>query len=678
MFRVNGNLSINTQGTFYNHNVNISATGQNNIQNSGPCVGFSPQELEVFRNSGINGGLKFLGPTTITINGSGEMEKIFILSSSNVTINVSQNFFSDHTFVQCVNFNTTGTGTIEIGPGKITATNITLGSTTSYLGCGTECGHLTLAGGHTTVGPGPRQIAQQQAAAALLAQQQAAALLAQQQREAQQRAQEEAARREREDLAQKQGEFDTAKQAAIQQKNAFEAVANSLDALSFAKTTAEANARAKLQLLNTSITNLNQLKSEHLTLEAISLIKVSMGTFSNDIYNKAAFNPTNIAQGTFAAAANPADFQAAKQNGQALCNQIIPLNPPHQSAALVTAKTQAQTIGQQITAYKTTLEQAANTLRAGKTHADGKTQEFQAAAITNNNLSAAEQQSINQEKLHINSQILMEINAPDTQGRTPLIKAAQQGNDIAIKYIFENMNDAQIADISFNMKDLSGKTASHYLVAQGLQTEARLFLEKGANPYVPDDEGYTSHMLAVSSGHAQLADEMVRKFGQPELTPELRTKVFAAPEILNAQDESGDRLFTKACMDGKVAVIKYILKFGISNLALDLQNLSGQTALHILIEKNMIPEAKLLLEKGANPYIEDAGAHSAYSQALATGAMQELCALMIQKFGPTPNMNQAEHKDDDVESTFSDLSDLGDKLLGLGLAGNVEHHDDVF
>jgi hypothetical protein len=175
------------------------------------------------------------------------------------------------------------------------------------------------------------------------------------------------------------------------------------------------------------------------------------------------------------------------------------------------------------------------------------------------NLYRSKTQSLAQEKLNISSQILTNINAQDTQGRTPLIKAAQQGNDIAIKYIFENMSAAQIANIIFNMTDLSGKTALHYLVAKGMQTEA-----------------------------------------------------------------------------------------------------------------------KLLLEKGASPYIEDRESHSAYSQSLTSVAMRKLCALMIQKFGPPPNVNQTEHKDDDVESTFSDLSDLVENFLGLELAGNVEHHGNDF
>lgn len=487
-------------------------------------------------------------------------------------------------------------------------------------------------------------------------------------------------------------EFEAAEVAAKKQLEEFNTISSSLDSLKALKTAADQAATTQAQALNVVINNLNAKKAGSVTLAKVMLLKAAPGSTVADA-------PTflNI---TFTANSDPV-YKTAQAEGKKHCDTLNGLKLKVSSSRqtdlasqfiftalhgadipnkqdLINKKTEAQALGAKIKAQKDLLDQAALALKSGKTHADTKAQEYSNDIAAKQTLIALEQQKIDIEIQNINTQILNGLNTQDANGETPLIKACKQNNMDAFDYIFQASNATYARNIIFDIKDLSGKTALHYLVAQGLQTEARLFLEKGANPYVPDDEGYTSHMLAVSSGHAQLAAEIVRKFGQPELTPELRTKVFAAPEILNAQDESGDSLLTKACKGGKVAVIKYILKFGISNLALDLQNLSGQTALHILIEQNMIPEAKLLLERGANPYIEDAGAHSAYSQALATGAMQELCALMIQKFGPTPNMNQAEHKDDDVESTFSDLGDLGDKLLGLGLAGNVEHHDDVF
>lgn len=488
-----------------------------------------------------------------------------------------------------------------------------------------------------------------------------------------------------EELDKAKKEFEAAEIAAKKQMEEFKSLSASLDILKTSKTTADQVATSQEQALNIVINNLNGKKMQSVTLAKVMLLKAAPGA---TIANAQIF--PNV---QFTANADQV-YKTPQDEGRKHCITLDGVKPnTANKQELINAKNTANQLSGQIKAQKDLLDQAALSLKNGRTHADTKAQEYRNDISAKQNLITLEQQKIDLETININTQILNALNTQDASGETPLIKACKQSNVEAIKYIFQASNAAYARNIIFDLKDNDGKTALHYGISNGMTLESKLLLDKGASPYLPDSQGYTAHMLAVSSGQTQLRDEMIRKCGQAELTPELRTKIFGNATTLNAQDEFGDSLFIKACKDGKVATIKYVLQFGVRNLALDLQNLAGKTALHILIEKNMTQEARILLEQGANPYIADVNGTSAYDQALTT--TQDLCSLMVQKFGPPPNVinqpptieelaeaartNQAYNSDDDdLESTASDLSHLGERLFGLGLAGNTTHQDDEF
>lgn len=673
MFRVNGNLDISNHQQVRSYNTAFNSHNQPNVANL-MQQNISPNLLTQMQQIGAVGLVEFLSPTTLTVTGHSNLSNLVLLAQGHdITINFSgYDFQTENVYVICRTMIFNGSGNVDLQRGQIQGSIFGIGSPTAYLGLS---GNINFAGGAWTnlnIGGSLNETRRAQA-------QEAA------QREAQARAAQEAAQRAAQELAEKQNEFASAKQAADAQKAAFEQVNNSLPALVSAKTAAEQAAAQKFTALNTTITSLNSVKAETLKISALKLVTVAQGHHQDLTYNPQQFVHTSTPLASFAATANP-NYTNAQAQGAAIAAQINALNPNRGDVnALRNAKDQAVALGQQIAAHKATLDQSANTLKDAKTKADAKSQEFQSLTNTNQTLIRAAEQSLSQEKEAVKVSILDKMHECDTHDETPLIKACKQGNTIAINYIFSHMTPAQISNIIFDMKDITGKTALHYAISKGMLLEAKTLVEKGASPHIPDDQGKTAYMFALENpGASNLCPIMVNKFGQPELTPDLRAKIFG--EAINAQDSaSGDSILIKACKDGKIATVKYIVQFGLERLNLDLQDLTGKTAIHILVEKNMIEQAKVLMEKGASPYIADLEGHTAYSIAyLASNS--GLCSLMSEKFGPPPadesigitseellsNLYANLHpvRDDDDISTISGFTDLN-------LAGDVAHLGDL-
>lgn len=172
----------------------------------------------------------------------------------------------------------------------------------------------------------------------------------------------------------------------------------------------------------------------------------------------------------------------------------------------------------------------------------------------------------------LNSDIV-DADSKNGEGRTPLSWAAQSGQEGVLKLLL----DSDIVDT--NSKDIEGQTPLLLAACNGHEAVAKLLLANGAKPDAEDLCGNTPLSLAARNGH-EVVVELLFKEGA-----ELESK---------ALDDFTPLLW--AARMGKRAAVKLLLDKGAN---LESESHGGRTSLSWAAESGHEEVVKLLLNKGA-------------------------------------------------------------------------------
>ena len=232
----------------------------------------------------------------------------------------------------------------------------------------------------------------------------------------------------------------------------------------------------------------------------------------------------------------------------------------------------------------------------------------------------------------------VEIDVPDFDGRTPLLKPCREGYEAVVRVLLENGAD-------MSLRDHYGRTALRWAVDGGKVTIVRLLLEKGADiNALVDYHGGTALHWAARTGNETITEALLNGGanvaarcydGQSPLEYAIQGGYDAIVRLLLEQGarraeecSSMQTALHKAAQKGKKLEVARLVDEGadIGSLA------QGRTtALHLAAFEGHINVVKFLLEKGA-----DASAASEDKRpALIRGGHEAVVRLLLE-YGAGP------------------------------------------
>ena len=167
-----------------------------------------------------------------------------------------------------------------------------------------------------------------------------------------------------------------------------------------------------------------------------------------------------------------------------------------------------------------------------------------------------------------------------------LIDASNIGDEKKVKELLET-------DININIKDDDGYTALTHAVYGGYLKCVKLLIKKGANVNIKDNNGYTALMEATTHGYIEIVKFLLENDADP-----------------NIRDNKGYTALMVAADTVNPEIVKILLENGSDPNIIN--NQYNTTALKIVSDivnvESSDPILKiiiLLIENGADPYIED-------------------------------------------------------------------------
>lgn len=238
-----------------------------------------------------------------------------------------------------------------------------------------------------------------------------------------------------------------------------------------------------------------------------------------------------------------------------------------------------------------------------------------------------------------------DINAPDSKfSQTPLMIAAQNGWDHIAEELLQ-------AGAKLDLVDANGDTALHYSAQFTQPRVMKLLLDAGAKTDLQDKWGQTPLIMAAgdeydSAGFRMLMEKnadvnLATPHGGTALhyaaghghLARVKALLTRGANVNQTVKQSGETPLITACKDWAHSyIVAPLLAAGADVNARDK---NGRTALHFAVDPLLnIPLVDLLLEKGANPALADAGGLTPISKARRLG-FEELAAEM-EKMTGTP------------------------------------------
>ena len=173
----------------------------------------------------------------------------------------------------------------------------------------------------------------------------------------------------------------------------------------------------------------------------------------------------------------------------------------------------------------------------------------------------------------------LDVNSCDSQGQTPLHRAAIHGFTDIVHLLLEHN-----ADIEVQCQDF-GRNALHWAAWYGHQAIVGLLLGRGAQVEVQDKRKWTPLHLAASRGHGDVLKLLI----------EMKLDV-------NGRDAYGATALYRAAEGGHEASARLLLENGAQT---DILNDYDQTALHRAADLGHLALCRLLLERGAAYELKD-------------------------------------------------------------------------
>ncbi|KAM5349335.1 hypothetical protein ACJ41O_005840 [Fusarium nematophilum] len=186
------------------------------------------------------------------------------------------------------------------------------------------------------------------------------------------------------------------------------------------------------------------------------------------------------------------------------------------------------------------------------------------------------------------------INAKDSNSRTPLLWAADNGDEVVVRLLLDRGAHTEAADEE-------GQTPLWVAAANGHEAVVRLLLERGANTEAADKiEGWTPLWWAAEKGHEAVVRLLLERGAHTE-----------------AADEGGWTPLGMAAEKGHKPVVRLLLDRGADTEAAD--KIWGRTPLWQAAEKGHEAVVRLLLERGAHTEAADEGGWTPLGMAAEKG-----------------------------------------------------------
>jgi ankyrin repeat protein len=168
---------------------------------------------------------------------------------------------------------------------------------------------------------------------------------------------------------------------------------------------------------------------------------------------------------------------------------------------------------------------------------------------------------------------VININATDEDGRTPLLLAARNGYQTIVKLLL----DSDIIDA--DLKDGEGRMPLSWAAENGHEAVVKLLLDKGAELEPKDNGGQAPLAWAAGNGHRAVVKLLLDKGAK-----------------LQHKDSGGQTPLSWAAENGHEEVVKLLLDKGAE---LEPNDSGGRTPLSLAAENGHEAVVKLLLDKGA-------------------------------------------------------------------------------
>lgn len=218
----------------------------------------------------------------------------------------------------------------------------------------------------------------------------------------------------------------------------------------------------------------------------------------------------------------------------------------------------------------------------------------------------------------------VDINAQNISGKTTLHEAAKQGRIAMVNLLLDNGAD-------INAVDITGKTVLIDSIQGNNADLVSLLLERGASPSVQEMYGRNAYHEAAARGNIEVIEALRAVGGNPlsrdaygntpfSLSLDLSNDVVHAVigDDVNLSDSDGNspvHLAIKAHVSAERLAVLLTLEYPVNR-----RNSQGQTPLYLAISTHQYDSAKVLLENGADPFLNDNLGESAASIAVTDNA----------------------------------------------------------
>lgn len=183
-------------------------------------------------------------------------------------------------------------------------------------------------------------------------------------------------------------------------------------------------------------------------------------------------------------------------------------------------------------------------------------------------------------------QLGLDINAPCSRKRTPLMQACKLGNETVVRLLLENG-----ADIA--LKEYCSETALHIAALHGYEAILNRLLDAGADINAVNSRRTIPIQEAANANQMAVVETLLKIHKDAEMNP------------VGGWVSGGvkDAALMSATAGSREEMVSYILDQGAN---INSKNESGCTGLHQAVEVNAVGLAKLLLFRGADTTMRDA------------------------------------------------------------------------